>query len=1125
MCNKKYSILRLTILLIILFLFIYIINMVNASKTNNESYLPQAIQGVIDLTNENLNGKEIKLKGQWQFTNGKLLNPDNFNDKEGIKKSFCNLPGDYGGNGYGTFRLKVLLKEPDQIYTINIPYIQSGYKLWINDKLVGEMGKVGKSKTDMTPKLVPKVYEFHSNASEVFITLQVSNFYANEAYIDNIFIGGSAAVNSNINKGIAGDLAAFGISFCIAIYCIVAYVNGKREKELIYLGLICGIFAIKSLIFDQRFILILFPMLPYEVFEKLVYLVTYLLIPVVVSYVYEADKKVSKGIMKITRFSTTVYSIIILIIPLNYFIYVVYPYIFCNLVIILYIIFNYCKQYIVTEKWNISNKKGIIKICMDILAYIGFVYLFTNNLEVFLNKTTKMELANFEPMQVFFIVTFGFYIFTLKQTIDYNKIEKVNERLVTLDKLKDDFLAITTHDLKTPINGIIGLSQSLYDDIRCKLNLEQKKEILLINSTAVRMSNLVNDILIFSKLKTNEIALNKKPVNVFKIVELAILLVENSYNKKDIAIKNKISDKEALIYVDEDRLIQILNNILGNAIKFTHHGEIIISSKEVENFIEISVKDNGIGIPEQNVNDIFKLYSQGNGVSPKYGGNGLGLFISKKIIELHGGKIWVLSKPNKGSEFTFTLPVYTEGDKKQYNIQSIDEDEEKNSDYTEKFAYDDINEQVDYKKENSNLNYEMVKVKSNYKILIADDEEINRKLIKNYLNTNSCKFLEASNGQEVIDIIEKNDDIDLIILDMIMPDMLGYEVCKEIRKIYSLFQIPIIIMTADNRLENLVEAYKAGANEFMLKPFNEYELFYRVKTMVTLKRSVREAIRLSKQVDAANEKVEELKEYDKIRTEFFANISHELRTPLNVICSTIQLLQSLREDTTFEGEKIKYYFSIMNQNSLRLIRLINNVVDITKAEGGYLKLNLVKKDIVYVVEQISQAVAEYIKTKDISLIFDTDIEEKLMNFDEEKVEKILLNILSNAIKFTEKGGKIFVNIKDIGGYVKIGIKDTGKGIPEDKLEFIFKRFAQVDKSTTRENEGSGIGLSLTKAFVALHGGSIIAKSTLGKGSEFIITLPVELKGDPKLKENYVYKPYCNSNYKRNVAIEFSDIYI
>jgi two-component system sensor histidine kinase ChiS len=270
--------------------------------------------------------------------------------------------------------------------------------------------------------------------------------------------------------------------------------------------------------------------------------------------------------------------------------------------------------------------------------------------------------------------------------------------------------------------------------------------------------------------------------------------------------------------------------------------------------------------------------------------------------------------------------------------------------------------------------------------------------------------------------------------------------------------------------------------------------------------------------------MDELIEYDKLKTEFFTNISHELRTPLNVISSTVQLLKSLDPTRQLGEESIRKYLKIMNNNCYRLLRLINNLIDTTRLDGGYIKLHLKNNNIVSVIEDITQSVAEYIKSKNIDIIFDTEVEEKYLAIDEDMIERIMLNLLSNAVKFTNEKGKIFINIMDLGNFVEIRVRDTGIGIPEDKIDYVFERFAQVDKTTTRKTEGSGIGLSLVKSLIEMHEGTIRLKSKLGEGSEFIITLPVRevVEETPKPKEALLQDIQKENN--KNIQLEFSDIY-
>lgn len=278
------------------------------------------------------------------------------------------------------------------------------------------------------------------------------------------------------------------------------------------------------------------------------------------------------------------------------------------------------------------------------------------------------------------------------------------------------------------------------------------------------------------------------------------------------------------------------------------------------------------------------------------------------------------------------------------------------------------------------------------------------------------------------------------------------------------------------------------------------------------------------EVENKNLLLEESKEYNNLKTQLFSTISHELKTPINIIYSSLQLLEKLYKDRqfTFTTESFPSYSKIMKQNCHRLIRLINNVIDMNKVEVGFLSLHLKNDNIIKVIEDITLSVVEYAKLKNINVIFDTEIEEKITAFDEEKIERIILNLLSNSIKFTEHGGQIDVSIYDKKDYILISVKDNGVGIPQDMLEKIFNTFTQVDTSLRRQAEGSGIGLSLVKSFIEMHEGKITARSQLGIGSEFIITLPIKLV-ESELNENNNKTRDLNYNVEKT-KIEFSDIY-
>lgn len=274
------------------------------------------------------------------------------------------------------------------------------------------------------------------------------------------------------------------------------------------------------------------------------------------------------------------------------------------------------------------------------------------------------------------------------------------------------------------------------------------------------------------------------------------------------------------------------------------------------------------------------------------------------------------------------------------------------------------------------------------------------------------------------------------------------------------------------------------------------------------------------ELEVTNQK---LKEYEKLRSDFFANISHELRTPLNVIYCAHQMMDIALKQSGNNNYNINKYLKMIKQNSYRLLRLIGNLIDITKIDALSFDIKLVNTDIIKVVEDITMSVVTMFENKGLTLTFDTAVEEKIISCDPDKIERIMLNVISNAMKFTEKSGSIFVYIYLQDNKVCISIKDTGIGIPNDMKDLIFDRFIQVDKSISKKCEGSGIGLSLVQSLVELHGGSIHVDSKLGEGSEFIIMLPDTILTLTE-SEKVEVTSYTEEDLVKRIKIEFSDIY-
>jgi signal transduction histidine kinase/class 3 adenylate cyclase/ActR/RegA family two-component response regulator len=407
----------------------------------------------------------------------------------------------------------------------------------------------------------------------------------------------------------------------------------------------------------------------------------------------------------------------------------------------------------------------------------------------------------------------------------FQTLETKNQDLQRLDQLKNEFLANTSHELRTPLNGIIGIADSLLDGATGPLPEQTRANLVMIVVSGRRLANLVNNILDFSKLRHKNIELQLKSVSMREIVEVVFTLSRPLLGKKNLQFINAISPDLPPAYADENRLQQILHNLVSNAIKFTDSGSIEIAAEVRENFLAIPVTDTGIGIAENKIESIFESFEQGDGSTARlYGGTGLGLAVTKQLVELHGGQITVQSTLGQGSCFTFTLPIASE------EVESLSLDEFTPS--RESLVIQSLSNQI----------YPDItitppipsKQHGFFKILIVDDEPINLQVLINHLSLHNYSITQAMNGLEALAIVEKGYQPDLVLLDVMMPKMTGYEVCQKLREKFPINELPILMLTAKNQVSDLVEGLDAGANDYLSKPVSKSELMARIKMHLEL---------------------------------------------------------------------------------------------------------------------------------------------------------------------------------------------------------------------------------------------------------------------------------------------------
>ncbi len=451
-------------------------------------------------------------------------------------------------------------------------------------------------------------------------------------------------------------------------------------------------------------------------------------------------------------------------------------------------------------------------------------------------KTARNELEirkdrNFRNMLIAIIALTCFLIFIgwqryrfmrqkEKAALEQERVDK----LLEIDRLKDQFLANTSHELRTPLNGIIGMAESLKEGLTNLPSTKVKDNLSIIISSGKRLSNLVNDILDFSRLKNADIQLKRKPVDLYALTNLVLDINRPMLKGKDLQIENDIPKDVKEVWGDENRIHQILQNLIGNAIKFTEKGHVKVFTEIKGDSLEFNVEDSGPGIPQEDLEKIFESFHQSDATTTRaFQGTGLGLSIARQLVELHGGRIWVESELGKGARFTFNLPLF----KKELAPATI-EGSGPNQLQTLHMPVENRVAPV------SVPPLAMANGSDKIHVLLVDDEPINLHVLSSHLSNETYDISMATNGEEAIEAISSGHKYDLVLLDIMMPKVSGYEVCRRIREQYLQSELPVIMVTAKNQVKDLVESLNTGANDYLVKPFSRDEFLARVRTQLNL---------------------------------------------------------------------------------------------------------------------------------------------------------------------------------------------------------------------------------------------------------------------------------------------------
>lgn len=820
-----------------------------------------AEKGVFDLTTGIL--EPIELNGQWDFFWQSFLHHEdiqNLEDRNGsgtdqlqisteqnFIQDYVEVPGLWNrmdpplpGFGYATYRLNILLPEEPATYSFDIPYMATAYSFFLNGEKVYSSGIPGKSRDTTTPLSKPGVVTRTLQGSNEII-IHVANFHhRNGGMWHPIKMGLETAIKERHLQRLGMQFFIWGALAIIGIYHLVIFLIWQKDYIALYLGFFTLLMAFREVLTGDVIFSQIFPGFPYEWRMRFEYWTFFLGLFSFTEYFRRLYfQEVHFIIARIISLAGLLGFIFTLLTPLRLFSH--------SIPLFLYFlaVCGFYGFYVVLKALFHSKKKdSIIMLFSMVLMLVGLT-------ASFLHFTFIFRSSEFFPAFFLVFIMLQSVIFARRVGRSHKEVEALSEKLVEMDRLKDEFMASTSHEIRTPLNGMIGIAESI---LQSKKRIEPylRKDIELIVESGRKLSNLVNDVMDLSRLQHHDLKLSKAPLDLFDQVEMVLNLSRPLTDGKSIELINNIGENLPPLYADETRFIQIMHNLIGNAIKFTDEGFVQVDAFIENGMFTISVEDSGQGVKDEDKEKIFESYTQLESVDTRrHGGTGLGLPITRNLVNLHGGKIHVEDGRTGGARFVFSLPADISENDSANTLEKFKPKAEPEPLFSlgeyKKSVTNDSNSTDSESKE-----YYIEETKSG-NILIIDDESINRTVLKRQLGHAGYTVFSSASGKEGLEILE-NEHIDLVILDLMMPEMTGYDVCKIIREDHTASDLPVLILTAKSSISNMIQGFEAGANDYLIKPFERRELLARTEALIGSSkgnRSEKKLISIQKDLETA----------------------------------------------------------------------------------------------------------------------------------------------------------------------------------------------------------------------------------------------------------------------------------
>lgn len=973
--------------------------------------------GVFELEKELMErDKPLLLNGEWEFYPGEYLYPEDFKKMKDEDKNYINVPGAWNGYktengkltayGYATYRLVLKTRGDDiKLAMRGLAVSMEAYRVYVDGKEVLSAGSpgTGRKNTVSERKVSQAVTDVH-DGTEIIIHTCNFNFYLG-GFLSPLQIGSEKAIHSLQLFNISKDSFALGIFVILTLYYFFVWLKNRKNDRVILYFISISLIAIMYTVTNNEVLLKhIVPGIPFGLFNTVAYM---LIIWGGTLYILFLNELFPEESNRSIGFVVTAKAVIITLVNVFLPFYIMGSFNnYYNMIVLMEFLYG---LYIVAKAIQ-NRREGSVVILLGttfLLATIVYDILYLASVKVSVyGGVSQAGIAVF--ILCFAVIVAG------RLAKSFEETKKLTIKLMEMDKIKDEFLTNTSHELRTPINVITAVTESVIMGAEGKIDQRQNEALSLVVSSSRRLASLINDILDYSKLKYGNLQLIKSHFSINKLLTGIVKEFAVITDGKNITVKTEINTVLPYVYADKYRITQVLYNLLGNAAKFTAKGgEITVSADTAGDTVYISVKDTGIGIPGDKLEDIFKSFEQADAsITRKYGGMGLGLSISKQIVQAHGKEIRVESRLGKGTVFTFGIPVSTK-------VTAAEED--KISNIACANIEITVKDRLHIKGEKSDT------------VIIIDDNYSNIFGTASVLKTQGYTIKGFTRAEEGLAEINENKHAAVVILDIMMPEISGYEACRRIRERYSLFELPILVMTARTQTESLLESFRAGANDFLCKPFDAEELKARVDTLYNLKIITEKAI---------NNEIAFLQ----------AQINpHFLYNAMNTVAACCY------EDNESASE------------------LIINLADYFRYSfdfDGSTKEIPLEREIELVKVYLSIEKARF----EERLEYEIDLDEiEMISIPPFTIQPLVENAVRHGLFKKEEGGKVKISGRKEGSNYNITVEDNGIGIPDGDIEKVLNG---------EKASGTGIGIkNVRKRLRTLYGTDLELESKYGSGTK------------------------------------------